>query len=666
MQDNELIIKEIAELKKEIERHNVLYYEFANPSISDYDYDMLVNRLLELQKQYPELAGEALPVEKVGNDLTKGAKTIAHKQRMYSLDNAYSLDEVKEFLSKVQKETGLFPSVTLEHKIDGFSINLYYEDGSLQYATTRGDGFEGEVVTENVKTIKSIPLHINSDASIEIRGEIFYPLDVFHRINQEREANGDKLFANPRNAAAGTIKLKDSKLVAERNLQAIFYSYGYSSEQVSNSQSELLNWLAQQGFPTSKDYIIARSFKDIESYCNEWDAKRSALPYDIDGIVIKINDFALQNELGYTNKSPKWAIAYKFKPEEKETILKEVQFQVGRTGAVTPVAILEPVYISGSTVSRATLHNEDEIQRLDLHIGDTVKLVKSGEIIPKIISVNTSERKFNAPKVTFTKVCPSCGSSLFKEEEGAIHYCSNSKCPAQLQRQIEHFTSRDAMDIMGLGESLIARLIEIGMIKSVEDIYKLDFKEIAELERLGDKSAANLEASIQKSKTQKFDRVLYSLGIRFVGTKTARVLAEHFGNIDNLIKADFNTLISMPEIGDKIAQSVIDYFRIEDNMALIDFLKIAGLQFRTMQKEKSGLLEGKTFLITGTLPNYDRKAMEDLILENEGKILGNVSKNLNYLIVGENAGSKLDKAKALGTVSIINEDEILEMIGKTN
>lgn len=666
MHDKELILKEIAELKKEIERHNVLYYEFANPTISDYDYDMLVNRLLELQKQYPKLAGEALPIEKVGNDLTKGAKTIAHKQRMYSLDNAYSLDEVKEFLGKIEKETGKFPDVTLEHKIDGFSINLYFEKGVLQYATTRGDGFEGEVVTENVKTINSIPLQINSNTSIEIRGEIFYPLDVFHRINQLREANGDKLFANPRNAAAGTIKLKDSKIVAERNLQAIFYSYGYTSEPVSNSQSGLLGWLALQGFPTSKDFVIANSFEEIESYCNDWDAKRSALPYEIDGIVIKVNDFVLQNELGYTNKSPKWAIAYKFKPEEKETILREVQFQVGRTGAVTPVAILEPVYISGSTVSRATLHNEDEIQRLDLHIGDTVKLVKSGEIIPKIISINTSERKSNTPLVTFTKVCPSCGSPLFKEEEGAIRYCSNSKCPAQLQRQIEHFTSRDAMDILGLGESLIARLIETGMIKSVEDIYKLDYKEIADLERLGDKSAANLEASVNKSKSQKFDRVLYALGIRFVGTKTARVLAEHFGNIDSLIKADFDSLISVPEIGNKIAQSVIDYFKIDENVALIDYLKHEGLQFRAARKERTAILLGKSFLITGTLPNYNRKTMEDLIIENGGKILSSVSKNLNYLIVGENAGSKLDKARALGTVSIINEEEILEMIGKSS
>jgi len=664
--DIELVIKEIAELKKEIERHNVLYYEFTNPSISDYEYDMLVNRLLEMQKQYPELAGEAFPVEKVGNDLTKGAKTIAHKQRMYSLDNAYSLEEVKEFLYKIEKEKGKFPTVTLEHKIDGFSINLYYEKGSLQYATTRGDGFEGEVVTENVKTIKSIPLSIESNASIEIRGEIFYLLEVFHRINQEREANGDKLFANPRNAAAGTIKLKDAKIVAERNLQAIFYSYGYAAMLINNSQSELLNWLKQQGFPTSKDYTLAHSFEEIESYCNKWDEKRSNLPYEIDGIVIKINDFALQKELGYTNKSPKWAIAYKFKPEEKETKLIEVQFQVGRTGAVTPVAILEPVYISGSTVSRATLHNEDEIMRLDLHIGDTVKIVKSGEIIPKILSVNSEKRITGSKDVGFIKNCPACNSPLFKEDEGAIHYCSNSKCPAQLQRQIEHFTSRDAMDITGLGESLIARLIELDILKSFEDIYHMDYDKISKLERLGDKSVANLEASVEKSKTEKFDRVLYAIGIRFVGTKTARILAEYFGSIDKLINTDLDELLSVPEIGDKIAKSVIDYFKLKENIALIDNLRQAGLQFETDNSAKTSILEGKTFLITGSLPTYDRKTMEILIIENGGRLLSSVSKNLNYLVVGENAGSKLDKAKALGTVNIIDEQEILKMMGITS
>ncbi|MFO7660574.1 MAG: NAD-dependent DNA ligase LigA [Candidatus Cloacimonadaceae bacterium] len=661
--DKKLIIKEIKNLKKEIERHNVLYFEFANPSISDYDYDQFVNRLKQLIAENPDLAAEDLPVQKVGSDLTPASKTIPHKQRMFSLDNAYSLSEVEEFLTKLEKELGSFPKVTLEHKIDGFSINLFYDKGLLQYATTRGDGYEGEVVTANVRTIKSIPEQIYYTGSIEIRGEIFYPLAVFQALNKEREEKGEKLFANPRNAAAGTIKLKDREIVAQRQLQAVLYAVGYSSEPLAESQSELLEILSKLGFPISKNHFNASNFTEIAEYCDRWDEQRSELPYEIDGIVIKINDFALQKELGYTNKSPKWAIAYKFKPEEKETVLKEVQFQVGRTGAVTPVAILEPVYISGSTVSRATLHNADEIKRLDLHLGDTVKIVKSGEIIPKIISVNPDKRSKTAPAVKFPEVCPACHSPLFKEEEGAIFYCSNSKCPAQLQRQLEHFTSRDAMDITGLGESRIARLIELDMLKSIEDIFRLDYDKIAELERLGDKSAANLQAAVEQSKSEKFDRVLYALGIRFVGTKTARLLAEHFGNIDNLLKADFETLNAVPEVGDKIAQSVLDYFKLDENIALIEFLKQQGLQFETEIKATSGVLKGRTFLITGTLPNYDRKAMEELIIQHGGKLLSTVSKNLNYLIVGENAGSKLDKARALGSVNIIDEQEMLNLMG---
>jgi DNA ligase (NAD+) len=665
-EDKNIIVKEIAELKKEIERHNVLYFEFANPSISDYEYDLLTNRLKELLVKYPGLENDDMPTAKVGSDLSARAKTIPHRQRMYSLDNAYSLDEVEEFLSKITKETGSFQTVSLEHKIDGFSINLFYENGLLQYATTRGDGFEGEVVTENVKTIKSIPLTLDYKGSIEIRGEIYYPLTVFQQINQERDAKGEKLFANPRNAAAGTIKLKDSKLVSERGLQAVFYTIGYASEPFANTQEVLLAKLSQSGFPTIKDYALADAFSEIKTYCNGWEDMRHHLPYDIDGIVIKINDFSLQKRLGYTNKSPRWAIAYKFKPEEKETILLDVQFQVGRTGAVTPVAILEPIYISGSTVSRATLHNEDEILRLDLHKSDSVRIVKAGEIIPKIIAVNTNKRNSGSELVRFPINCPACGSNLFKAEEGAIRYCSNSKCPAQLQRQLEHFTSRDAMDITGLGESLIARLIELGMVSCIEDIYKLDYKQISGLDRLGEKSAANIKAAVESSKQQKFDRVLFALGIRFVGTKTARVLAEHFGSIDNLVLADLEILTGVPEIGDKIAQSIKDYFSIPENLALISFLRTAGLQFEVDKTNVSGPLSGMTFLITGTLPHYERKTLEELILENGGQLLSSVSKNLQYLVVGENAGSKLDKAKALGSVNLIDEDELLKMMGKNS
>jgi DNA ligase (NAD+) len=664
IQDKESVRKEIAALKAEIERHNVLYYQFANPSISDYEYDQLVNRLKQLIADNPEFAEGAEELQKVGNDLTAGAKTIPHKQRMYSLENAYSLAEAEEFLQKIANDTGSFPVVTLEHKIDGFSINLYYEKGNLLYATTRGDGFEGEVVTDNVKTIKSIPQKIDFLHDIEIRGEIFYSVETFLSLNREREEKGEKLFANPRNAAAGTIKLKDSDEVSRRGLQAVLYTIGYCEVPLASNQSELLARLHSLGFPISENYTTVDEFNKIRDYCNRWDEQRYTLPYEIDGIVIKINEFSLQQQLGYTNKSPKWAIAYKFKPEEKETVLLDVQFQVGRTGAVTPVAVLEPVYISGSTVSRATLHNEDEIKRLDLHQGDTVRLVKSGEIIPKIQSVNHALRNPEAQPIIFPRVCPACGSQLFREEEGAIRYCSNSQCPAQLQRQLEHFTSREALDITGLGESLIARLIKLGMLKSIEDIYNLDYDKIASLEGLGAKSAANLKTAVEKSKSEKFDRVLYALGIRFVGSKTAKLLAEHFGNIDNLAAADLESLQSVPEIGVKIAQSVLDYFRVPENINLINHLKQDGLQMQYQAVKKSGLLQGKTFLITGTLHKYDRKTVEDMISNEGGRILSGVSKNLNFLVVGDNPGSKLDKARALKSVNIISEDELLAIMEK--
>lgn len=659
----ELIKKEIERLSKEIERHNVLYYEFANPSISDIEYDKLVERLKDLLNKYPEFNAEYSILQKVGSDLSSAAKTIRHKQRMYSLDNAYSLDEVKAFIQKVESETGSIPQVCLEHKIDGFSINLYYDNGLLQYATTRGDGFEGEVVSENVKTIKSIPHKIDFLNSIEIRGEIFYDTDTFIELNKERENIGEKLFANPRNAAAGTIKLKDSSIVAKRNLQAAFYTIGYCSEPIAKSQGELLKLLKNWGFIVSTDYSLASTFDEIAEYCNNWGDKRSSLSYVIDGIVIKVNQFNIQQELGYTNKSPKWAIAYKFKPEEKETTLLDVQFQVGRTGAVTPVAILTPVYISGSTVSRATLHNEDEIERLDLHIGDTVVLVKSGEIIPKILSVNQSKRIIEAPKVSFPNNCPVCNSKLFKEKDGAITYCSNTKCSAQLQRQIEHFVSRDAMDITGLGESLVSRLIEIGLLGSIEDIYKLNFDKLATLDRLGQKSATNLKTSIEDSKKQPFDRVLFALGIRFVGTKTARILADYFENIDNLINSSFDHLKTISDIGDKIAQSIVDYFRLEENRKLVLFLKKEGISFTNKKSSGNAILKGKAFLISGSLTNYNRKEMEELIIGNGGKLLSAVSKNLDYLILGDNPGSKLSKAQGIKTIQIIDENTILKMLG---
>ncbi len=489
----------------------------------------------------------------------------------------------------------------------------------------------------------------------------------FLALNEFRRENELKTFANPRNAAAGSIKLKNREEVKSRHLKALFYALGYYESpllyknEIIDKQTRLLDFLDELGFPTSKR-TLCKNYREVEDFCLQIEQERYSIPYDIDGIVIKVNSLEDQKKLGWTAKSPKWAIAYKFKPEEKETVLESVSFQVGRTGAVTPVANLKPVFISGSTVSHATLHNADEIKRLDLHYGDTVLVVKSGEIIPKILSVNVSKRPVNSKPVEFPAACPVCKSPLQRDEDGSINYCPNANCPAQIQRKLEHFAAREAMDIYGLGSSLIARLIETGQIKWIPDIYHLDYNKIAAMERMGKKSAENLQKAIEASKSKNFDRVLFALGIRHIGLITARTLAQHFQNIDALIAADEEELLSVPDIGSIIALSIIGFFSQKSNLQMIDALKEVGLQFAYKSTQSSDILAGKTFLITGTLPSYGRKDMETLIMEHGGKILSGVSKQLNYLIVGENPGSKLDKAHQLGTVKIISEAELLDML----
>ncbi len=659
--------QEIKKLRTEIDRHNLLYYSFANPEISDYEYDMLVRRLKELEAQLGE--SPAQTPETVGSDLSPTAKVIPHKVRMTSLDNAYSLEEVRAFIVKTEQELGEKLVWCCELKIDGFGINLYYEQGILQYATTRGDGVEGEDVTANFLLLPGIPSKIDYQKPIEIRGEIYIPISDFLAMNEARREQELKPFANPRNAAAGSIKLKNRDEVKQRHLQALFYALGYyesplqKADKLIRSQSGVLGFLAELGFPGS-EHIEATSFTEIEAFCLAMEQNRYSLPFDIDGIVIKLNDLEYQKRLGYTGKSPKWAVAYKFKPEEKETILEQVSYQVGRTGAITPVAHLRPVFISGSTVSRATLHNADEILRLDLHLGDTVKIVKSGEIIPKILSADLAKRLPDAAPVRFPVACPVCSSHLERDAEGSINYCANAACPAQLQRRIEHFASRDAMDISGLGESLIARLLDEGLLNGIPDIYKLDYERIAGLERLGKKSAENLRLAIENSKSKNLDKLLFALGIRHVGTITARNLAMHFGTLESLSQAGLEELQNIPDIGLIVAQSLVGFFANPANQELIAKLKEAGLSFSFFSEQSSSTLEGKTFLITGTLPNYGRKEMEALILQHGGKILGSVSKQLNYLIVGENPGSKLDKATKAGTITIIDEAGLLAMLGE--
>ena len=660
--DDLFIEDEIRDLREKIAYYNTLYYKKAISEITDLKYDQLVKRLQNLEKKYPQYKIDKSPTEIVGSDITGKGKIIPHKVRMYSLDNAYSLKEIEEFIERVKKVDERKLTMATELKIDGFSINLYYENSKLQYATTRGDGFEGEDVTENIKTLKSIPIEIKYKEPIEIRGEIYLPKKEFERINSERKDNGEKLFANPRNAAAGTIKLKDGDLVASRKLNSVFYSVGLFNDSNIKSQKKLLEFLNMQGFNTVKvSFVIG--MEEITNQCEIWEQARDSLDYDIDGLVIKVNDFQLQQKLGFTTKSPKWAIAYKFKAEEVETQLLGVDFQVGRTGAVTPVARLKPVFVSGSTVSNATLHNEDEIKRLDLRIGDYVTIIKSGEIIPKIIDVNYEKRELNSNEIEFPKTCPACGTLLKREEGEVISYCNNINCPAQIQRSIQHFASRVAVDIDGLGEAVVKQLIEHKQISKIQDIYHIDFNEFQKYDKQGLKSAENLKNAIEHSKTQKFHKILFGLGIRFVGAKISKILCSYFNNIEDIINADYEDLVEIDEIGEKIARSVNEFFQNENNLLMIKSLQDAGMKMISENIEIKDILKGAKFIITGTLEKHSRNEIKEMIEKNGGKIISAVSKNLNYLIVGENPGSKLKKAKGIGSVKIIDENEFLHMIG---
>lgn len=658
------IEQEIKKLKEEIEQNNKLYYQDNDPEITDFEYDTLVIRFKELLEQYPQFGEEGKVLAKVGTDLLQDGETIPHKERMYSLANAYSLEEVASFFRKIfiTYSDHSF-DVVAEQKIDGFSINLFYDNGKLQYATTRGDGFKGDIITSNAKTIADIPHQIPYEKSLEVRGEVYLSLPEFMRINQEREEENKKLFANPRNAAAGTIKLKDKAEVKKRKLASFIYSLGSHSVDLDLNQAELLEFFKQQGFSVNPHYKRVSSETEVMEYCNYWDKERSNLEYEIDGIVLKLNKQELQQQLGFTVKSPKWAIAYKFKAEERETTLKDVQFQVGRTGAVTPRAILEPVYLAGTTVSHATLHNADELERLDVHFNDIVRVIKSGEIIPKILSVNKEKRLANAKKVIFPTHCPVCDSELERMPEEVIAYCINISCPAKIQKSIEHFASRETMEIEGLGEAVVSLLIDKGLVATIADIYRLDYDKIINWEGFGAKSVENLKTAIEKSKTQNLDKLIFALGIRFVGSKIASVLAEHFQSIDKLQQADSVELEAIPEIGEKIAGSVYDFFHEPKNIALLDELRELGLNFTYENTQsESALLENKSFLVTGTLENYSRKEMQELIKANGGKLLSGVSKNLDYLIIGANPGSKLDKAQQLKSVAILTENEFLGMI----
>ena len=663
-----MAIKEQIEwLRAELHRHNYNYYVLNAPVISDKEFDDMMRQLQDLEKEHPEYMDANSPTMRVGSDLNKDFKQVYHKYPMLSLGNTYSESEVSDFYERVKKALNEDFEICCELKYDGTSISLTYEDGKLVQAVTRGDGEKGDDVTDNVKTIRSIPLVLHGDypSFFEIRGEILMPWVVFEELNREKEAREEPLFANPRNAASGTLKLQNSAIVASRKLDAYLY-YLLGESLPYDGHYENLQAASRWGFKVSEHMKKARSLEEVFEYINYWDTERKNLSVATDGIVLKVNSLRQQRNLGYTAKSPRWAIAYKFQAERALTRLNQVTYQVGRTGAITPVANLEPVQLSGTIVKRASLHNADIIDGLDLHIGDMVYVEKGGEIIPKITGVDKDARILVGEKVTFITHCPECGSKLVRYEGEVAHYCPNeTSCPPQIKGRIEHFISRRAMNIDGLGPETVDLFYRQGLIKDTADLYQLHADDIKKLDRMGQKSADNIIQSIESSKQVPFERVLFALGIRFVGETVAKKIAKSFRDIEELEHADLNTLTGIDEIGGKIAQSIVSYFQNPVNRNLIERLKAAGLQFSRSEEDLSGYtdkLAGQSIVISGVFSHHSRDEYKAMIERNGGKNSGSISGKTSFILAGENMGpSKLEKAQKLG-IRIVDEDEFLAML----
>ena len=657
----------ISQLREELDRHNYNYYVLNAPEIDDYIFDQKMDELIALEKTFPQFHDASSPTQRVGSDLNVEFKQVAHKYQMLSLSNTYSEEEVSEFDQRVRKLTDEKFEYVCELKFDGTSISLTYKNGLLIRAVTRGDGEKGDDVTENVKTIKSIPLRLKGDypPEFEIRGEILLPFSVFEMLNREREEIGEQPFANPRNAASGTLKLQNSSVVASRKLDAYLY-YVLGENLPDDGHLEMLKHAATWGFKISEHTRKCQNLQEIFDYLNEWNIKRKDLPVATDGVVIKINSMRIQQELGFTAKSPRWAIAYKFKAEQVSTTLISVSYQVGRTGAVTPVANLEPVQLSGTVVKRATLHNADVIKNLDLHLGDVVFVEKGGEIIPKIISVDLAARHPMNERVSFITHCPECNSLLVRQEGESAWYCPNETgCPPQLKGKLEHFISRKSMNIDGLGGETIELLFQKNLIRDVADLYDLKGTDLINLDRLGEKSSARILESLEASKDVPFERVLFALGIRFVGETVAKKLARELKSIDQIAMATYEELTAVEEIGGKIAESIINWFQNDQNMRLIERLKEHQLQFEVVFEQKEGQtdkLNGLSLIISGTFEKYSREDLKALIELHGGKNVTSISAKTNYLIAGENIGpSKLEKANKL-KIPIITVDEFIELM----
>ncbi|MDJ0579125.1 NAD-dependent DNA ligase LigA [Crocosphaera sp.] len=668
-----VIEQRIQQLRQQLQKANYAYYVLDNPIMEDAVYDQLYRELDQLEKENPHLITSDSPTQRVGDKPASQFVSVDHNIPLYSLENAFNLDELKTWKKKwrrySEQENIESTAYVCELKIDGSALALTYENGLLVRGVTRGDGTTGEDITQNIRTIRSIPLKLNLDNPppiIEVRGEAFLPIDEFDRINQQREEKGEALFANPRNAAAGTLRQLDPKIVDERRLQFFAYTLHLETGEIS-SQWDSLNYLKNSGFLVNPHRKLCHSLLEVTDYFQQWETDRKDLPYMTDGVVVKINDYSLQKVLGFTQKFPRWAIALKYPAEEAPTMVKDIIVNVGRTGAVTPMAVMEPVHLAGTTVQKATLHNSDRIKQLDIRVGDTVIIRKAGEIIPEVVRVLEELRPPNTQPYQMPDRCPECDSTLKRPPKEAVTRCINLSCGAILRGSLVHWASRDALDIRGLGEKIVILLINNGLVNSIADLYNLTPEEIANLERMGSKSANNLIEAIEGSKQQPFSRVLYGLGIRYVGSVTASLLVDNFTNIELLSQASFSDLSSVYGVGEEIAQSIIDWFSIEKNCDLIQQLKKVGLQLEVTQSKIATFdpsltpFAGKAFVITGTLPTLKRNEAKALIMEAGGKVTSSVSKKTDYLLLGENPGSKLAQADKL-SITQLNEEEFLKIL----
>ncbi|GAA4768201.1 MULTISPECIES: NAD-dependent DNA ligase LigA [Flavobacterium] len=662
------VLQQIKALRDELNQHNYNYYVLDNPTISDFEFDTKLKQLQDLESKHPEYFDENSPTQRVGGAITKNFETIVHENRMYSLDNSYSKEDLLDWEVRAQKILGNVPlSYVCELKYDGASINITYENGKLKRAVTRGDGFQGDDVTNNIKTIKAVPIQLKGDFpnKFDIRGEIILPFAGFEKMNQELIEIGETPYANPRNTASGSLKLQDSAEVAKRPLDCLLYSLVGTNLPFS-SHFKGLERARQWGFKVPVQSKLANSMDEVFEFIEYWDKHRHDLPYETDGVVIKVNDLHHQEELGYTAKSPRWAIAYKFKAEQVSTILNSISYQVGRTGAITPVANLEPVQLAGTVVKRASLHNADQIEKLDIRIGDEVFVEKGGEIIPKIIGVDLSKRHSDSVITEYITHCPECHAHLERKEGEANHYCPNFYgCPPQIIGRIQHYITRKAMDIEGLGGETVALLFNNGLVTNYADLYELKKEQVVVLERMADKSAENLINGIEKSKEIKFDRVLYALGIRYVGETVAKKLAKHYKSIDAIATASLENLITVDEIGEKIAQSVIEFFQNEENRIIIERLRNYGVQLELVEEESTSVsdkLSGKIFVVSGVFEKFSRDELKKAIEDNGGKVGSSISAKTNYVVAGDNMGpAKLEKANQLG-IAIISEIDFEALI----